>query len=617
MPGFVVCGRGRPVRETLLVTGGRCRSSTAPVVFRLGPVVAAVALVVATLIAVASPASATTLSFAPAANFTADNQPISVAFGDFNGDGKADLAVANHASHDVSVLLNTTAAGATIPTYAPAMNFAAGPSPFSVAVADFNGDGKADLAVANNSNSGIVSVLLNTTATGATTPTFAPAMNFAAGSGPLSVAVGDFNGDGQADLAVANSNSDDVLVLLNTTATGATTPTFSPAMNFITGTAPTSVAVGDVNGDGKADLAVANSGSGDVSVLLNTTATGATTPTFAPAQSFAAGTAPRSVAVGDINGDGQADLAVANIGTGDVSVLLNTTATGATTPTFAPAVNFTTDNSPESVAMGDFNGDGQSDLAVANIGTGDVSVLLNTTATGATTPTFAPAVNFTVGHEPFSVAVGDVNGDGKADLAVANVFPSDVSVLLNQTIFHATLTGRAFGLSLAGLLDVPPTPDTGPVATTSASTTSTPCVATLGALGALAAQVLCAKVTTAMGPPTSMATASVAATNLGVPLVPVIKIGAAQSSSTTSCTGSSGSSTVASLAVGGVVVISSPTSVKPNTTFNLGVVEIVLNEQVPITGTDKGLTVNAVHIIVPGLVNLIVASSSSDIRNCP
>src|SRR5881397_2620325 len=175
-----------------------------------------------------------------------------------------------------------------------------GTNPRSVAVGDFNGDGRLDLAVTNASSydvPGTVSVLL-----GNGDGTFQSALSFAVGSNPLSVAVGDVNGDGRLDLAVANYYSNDVSVLL-----GNGDGTFQPARTFRVGTYPSSVVVGDFNGDGRPDLAVANGNSNDVSVLL-----GNGDGTFQPALSFAAGTAPVSVAVGDINGDGRPDLAVAN-----------------------------------------------------------------------------------------------------------------------------------------------------------------------------------------------------------------------------------------------------------------------------------------------------------------
>jgi hypothetical protein len=282
-------------------------------------------LLTAVLLVVLAPPASAAVSFAPHADLAAHTNPHSVAVGDLNGDGKPDLAVANYNSDDVSVLLNTAAVGAAAPAFATKVDFAAGTNPVSVAIGDLNGDGKPDLATANQSSND-VSVLLNTTVAGAAAPSCATHADFAAGTTPASVAVGDLNGDGKPDLAVANQGSD-VSVLLNTTAAGAAAPTFATHADFAAGSLPQSVAIGDLNGDGKPDLATANYDSNDVSVLLNTTA-GVATPTFATHADFAAHTGPASVAVGDLNGDGKPDLATANYDSNDVSVLLNTTAAG-------------------------------------------------------------------------------------------------------------------------------------------------------------------------------------------------------------------------------------------------------------------------------------------------
>jgi len=370
------------------------------------------------------------LGFAPKVDFSTGFNPQSVSIGDFNGDGKLDLATANFNDNTASILLNTTANGATTPTFATKVDFTTGSTPRSVSIGDFNGDGKLDLAVANYTNSNNASILLNTTATGATTPTFNPKVDFTTGSGSTSVSIGDFNSDNKPDLAVSNQNGASVSILLNTT-TNATTPTFATKVDFTVGSQATSVSIGDFNGDGKLDLATANTNSSTVSILLNTTANGATTPTFAPKVDFSTGFNPQSVSIGDINGDGKPDLAVANSLSATVSILLNTTANGATTPTFATKVDFTTGSRPLSVSIGDLNGDGKPDLAVANYSSSTVSILLNTTANGATTPTFAPKVDSTTGSRPTSVSIGDINGDGKPDLAVANYSSYTASIFLN------------------------------------------------------------------------------------------------------------------------------------------------------------------------------------------
>ena len=188
-----------------------------------------------------------------------------------------------------------------------------------------------------------------------------------------------------------------------------------------------------------------------------------------------------------------------------------------------------------------------------------------------------------------------------------------------------TLTGRAYGLSadatLLGLtlLDVSPTPDTGDVSTTSSSATSVPCVATLS--GLLHANGLCASVDTTGYPGSSTATASVTDVSLSLETIPAVTIGAVEATSTTTCGGSTGTTTIASLKVGGTVVIDAQTSVAPNTKVRVGAVELTLNEQIPSSSPDAGLTVNAIHLHVSALglarTDLVVASAQSDIGNCP
>ncbi len=373
-------------------------------------------------------------------DFAAGGNPIFVALGDLNRDGELDIAVTN-AVNTVSVLLNTTAPGATTPSFATKQDFGTGAVPISVAVRDLNGDGAPDLAVANVNDSAI-SVLLNTSAPGAVTLSFATKQDFATGNSPSSVTVGDLNGDGRVDLGVACFSSNVVSVLINTTAPGAATPSFAAKQDFATGSGSQSVTTGDMNGDGKLDLSVANHGANTVSVLLNATDIGPATPGFTAKQDFAIGAVPEGVKAADLNGDGKLDLAVSNRNA-TVSVFLNTTAPGAALPSFAAKQDFTTGRSSFSLAVGDFNGDGRPDLAVANVDDDNVSVLLNTTAPGAALPSFAAKQDFTTGDFPQSVAVGDFNGDGRPDLAVGDVTVDSVSVLLNTTAPGAALPSFA------------------------------------------------------------------------------------------------------------------------------------------------------------------------------
>ncbi len=183
------------------------------------------------------------------------------------------------------------------------------------------------------------------------------------------------------------------------------------------------------------------------------------------------------------------------------------------------------------------------------------------------------------------------------------------------------MTGRAFGLSAQAeplnlpVINIPPTPDTGPVETSKASTTTTPCVAEIP--GAISADVLCANVTTKLSPPRSNATASVANVGIGILPLPVISATAVKATSASLCTGASGATVIASLTIGLTTYLNYEPP--PNTTIALPLElgEVVLNEQVPVPGAAQGLTVNAIHVIAPSLgVNVIVASAESDIHRC-
>jgi hypothetical protein len=354
---------------------------------------------------VTTPLTCNPVTFATAANVTVGSSPLSVAVGDFNRDGKQDLAVVNQGANNVSILLGDGVGGFGAPT-----NFAVGSNPISVAVGDFNGDGKQDLAVANLSSAN-VSILLGDGAGG-----FSAASNFAVSFGPTAVAVGDFNGDGKQDLAFAVGSNVMAILLGNGDGSFGAATTFGSNVN----SDPEAIAVGDFNGDGKQDIAVANGAFGSsiqnvVSIFLGDGAGG-----FAAATTFPVGDNPRSVTVGDFNGDGKQDLAVANSTSGNVSILLGNGAGG-----FAAATNFAAGSGAISVTVGDFNGDGKQDLATANNAAGTVSILLGDGAGG-----FGAAANFGVGSNPFSVAVGDFNGDGKQDLVTANLQSANVSVLL-------------------------------------------------------------------------------------------------------------------------------------------------------------------------------------------
>src|SRR5262245_57650525 len=302
--------------------------------------------------------------------------PVSVAVGDFNLDGKPDLAVANQVSNTVTILLGDGMGGFTQPAGSPV---GVGAGPFSVAVGDFNLDGKPDLAVANHTSNN-VTILLVDGMGGFTPPAGSPV---GVGAWPFSVPVRAFNLDGKPDLATANQNSNTVTILLGDGMGGFTQPAGSPVG---VGALPLSVAVGDFNLDGQPDLAVANTGTNNVTILLGD---GMGRFTQAAGSPVGAGAPPRSVAVGDFNLDGKPDLAVANTSSNNVTILLGDGAGSFTQPAGSPV---TAGDTPRSVAVGDFNLDGKPDLATANTGSNNVTILLNTCSNAPPTDTLPPVI---------------------------------------------------------------------------------------------------------------------------------------------------------------------------------------------------------------------------------
>lgn len=334
-------------------------------------------------------------------NYTTDIGPQDVTTAEFTSSGHLDLAVAT-GNNSVSILLGTGTG--TFPSH---VQYAVPGDPVAIIHGDFNGDGKQDLATADQYTSEI-SVLL-----GNGDGTFQAHQEYAVGAKPVALATADVNGDGKLDIVVVNANGGTVSVLL-----GNGDGTFQAQKTFNTGTTPMGVAIGDFNGDGKLDLAVANNGDNTVSILL-----GNGDGTFQAAVPYATATAPNSVVVGNFTSSNILDLAV---GTSNksVSVLL-----GVGNGTFQNHKEYTIGANAVVVAAADLGSTGHLSLISANYNDNSVSTL-----GGNGDGTFKSQSVFPVSGGPTGLAVGDFNNDGKLDIAVAASGGSTVSILSDSWI---------------------------------------------------------------------------------------------------------------------------------------------------------------------------------------
>jgi len=332
--------------------------------------------------------------------------------------GIRDVAVANFKDSTVSVMLGngdgtfTEAAGSPI---------AVGTSPYAVISADFNNDGNLDLAVAN-SGSDNVSVLLGN---GDGTFTEAVGSPFPVSTTPYALTSGDLDGDGFVDIAVANIKSGNISILIGdgSGSFSATVPAVFPA-----GSSPTSIVAADFNVDEldefdvpvvKDELAVADSKSSIA--IMSLTKNSDDTYTMTTANKYSVGAGPLILATSDFNGDGMPDLAVNNSNSKNISLFL-----GVGTNILHFMQNLTVDQFPTAVVAADLNGDGKVDLAVTHLSSDSVSVIY-----GNGNGKFQSPISFPVGAQPLSVAAADFDSDGRTDLLTANFSANTLSLLIN------------------------------------------------------------------------------------------------------------------------------------------------------------------------------------------
>jgi Bacterial Ig-like domain (group 3)/FG-GAP-like repeat len=367
-------------------------------------------------------------TFLPAVTLPVGVLPRAVTVADFNNDGKPDLAVVNLGPSSTSTSQSSLSVllGNGNGSFQPAVTTNVQGITGLVVVGDFNRDGLLDVALntAGSPAGPAVEVLL-----GKGDGSFQPnPLTLSVGQTPFSIAVGDFDGNGALDLVTANSSSGTLSLLL-----GNGDGTFRPRLDLAVGGAPHSVAVGDFNGDGRLDVVTAQQLSDTVSVLL-----GHGDGTFASPLVFTASGqnfTPQSMALGDINGDGKIDLVIKSVSVLDSDAFQVGVLLGNGDGTFqAPLLGAAQPDGSGDLALGDFNNDGRMDVAVADqlgASTGNLSVFA-----GNGDGTFQSLIRLdllTGGNDPLGVAAADLNGDGLVDLVAANASSGNVGVLLNTS----------------------------------------------------------------------------------------------------------------------------------------------------------------------------------------
>jgi hypothetical protein len=365
-----------------------------------------------------------------------------VAIGDLDGDGKPDMVVANTYDGSVWVYRNLSTNGTLASaSFAPPVVFAiggGGDSIYALTLADLDGDGRLDIVVANR-NFNIVSIFQNLSSPGSlTTGSFGTRVDLSVPGVPSGLAVADLDGDGKPEIVTANNNSSSVSILQNVSTGGLlTSSSFAAPLNLAVGSGPWTVALVDVNGDGKPDIITVNQNDSThkVSILRNLAVIGTlTTSSFAPAVSLPG--SGEYLTVGDLDGDGKPDVVVGYYSGASIYVYRNTVTNGSlTTNSFASPIGFGAGGDVHAVALADLDGDGKPDVVAVSQGD-KLSVFKNTSTPGSfTSGSLGTRIDYPVGSNPVGVAIGDLDGDGRPDIAVGNAGGNTVGVYRNVIPF--------------------------------------------------------------------------------------------------------------------------------------------------------------------------------------
>ena len=363
-------------------------------------------------------------SFANKQDFNTGLSPYASEIIDIDGNGLSDVVVANSSSNKISLLRNISSLNMV--GFEPHSDSTTGIQPLGLSSGDLDGDGKLDLAVANYA-SNTVSVFRNNSSLAL--ESYATKIDFGTGTNPRGVIIQDIDADGRPDIIITNFAGSTISVLRNTSL-GTGVISFATEIRFTTGSGPSGIFVLDIDKDNRPDVAVANSQSNTVSILKNISS-GPGNIAFNAKIDYVTGTQPSGVFINDLDADESPDLVVSNNLSATVSIFKNTGLIGIVS--FSPKVDYVTGSGPFCVAIADLNGDNKPELATANFYDGNVSILRNISTLG--TIIFDSKMDFLIGFNPRSISIGDMNNDGKPDIISANNNDNTISFLKNRTGF--------------------------------------------------------------------------------------------------------------------------------------------------------------------------------------
>jgi hypothetical protein len=399
-----------------------------------------------------------TSSFGARQDFTTDIRPNAVALSDFDGDGKIDVATANNHSNaglaSVSILRNTSSAG-TI-SFAPKQDIVTGGVTYCIAAADIDGDGKHDIISGSIASSNI-SVFRNTSTTG--NISFAPKIDFAVTGVPYDIAARDIDGDGKTDIAIVDNGItfQGMSVFRNTGTIG--TISFAPKVDFTTQLSPKSIVSADLDGDGKTDIGFTNENSNSFSIYRNTSTSGSVSFATRIDYPCGSGNVPYSLSLADIDGDTKMDIGVVYTNTsvgGGIQLYRNTSTTGNVALNLANSLTGGAfSNTYYHSGFDDLNGDGKADLVLSIGSAGITRVYQNNSTVGVFS--FGILNNLSNSFAPYTVSMGDLDGDGRTDLIETEFTMEKISVFKNNcgspviTAFSPTSGGTNTAVTIFGL----------------------------------------------------------------------------------------------------------------------------------------------------------------------